>query len=130
MTRKKLLIIDDDLEMCAEISEILRDEGYEVDAVYDGVQGRDRLMQVPYDLVLLDLKIPGMNGFDVLVSIREQRIGVKVLVLSGRPLVKDMNGQPGVRDEEEAILRKADCVMSKPYDIVRVLSTIQELLAV
>jgi DNA-binding response OmpR family regulator len=129
MSKKKLLIIDDDVEMCEEISEILRDEGYDVGTVHDGLEGRALLLREHFDLVLLDIKIPGMNGFEVLNAIREANISVKVIVLSGRPMVKELSGKPSTYDEEEAILKKADSVMGKPYDIVKVLETTKKLLS-
>jgi CheY-like chemotaxis protein len=115
--------------MCEEISEILRDEGYDVSTVHDGLEGKNLLLREPFDLVLLDIKIPGMNGFEVLRAIRENNIAVKVIVLSGRPMVKELSGQPVTYDEEEIILKKSDSVMGKPYDIVKVLETTAKLLS-
>ncbi len=129
MSKKKLLIIDDDVEMCEEISEILRDEGYDVSTVHDGIEGRELLTREPFDLVLLDIKIPGMNGFEVLRSIRDENINVKVIVLSGRPMVKELSGQASDYDDEEMVLKKADSVMGKPYDITKVLETTKKLLS-
>jgi DNA-binding response OmpR family regulator len=127
--KKKLLIIDDDIEMCEEISDILRDEGYDVNMAHDGLEGKNMLFENAYDLVLLDIKIPGMNGFEVLKAVRENKINVKVIILSGRPMVKELSGQPASYDEEEVILRQADCIMGKPYDIVKVLKKTEELLS-
>jgi CheY-like chemotaxis protein len=129
MSKRKLLIIDDDVEMCDEISEILRDEGYDVKAVHDGLEGINTLLKEPFDLALLDIKIPGMNGFEVLNEIRGKNIKVKVIVLSGRPMVKELSGQPGTYDEEDVILKQADSVMGKPYDIVKVLEMVKKLLS-
>jgi two-component system OmpR family response regulator len=126
---KRILIIDDDEEMCAEMEEILHEEGYETFKAYDGVQGVKAIEDARYDLAILDLKLPKLNGYDVLKTIRNQGNHLKVLVLSGRPLsdplVKETSNY---NQDEEAILQMANAVLNKPFRIEDLLETIQKLL--
>lgn len=87
----KILLIDDDIELCDEISEILKDEGFIVDIVNDGKKGYEYVKKGGYDLVLLDLKIPVINGVEVLKKIKNDKIKVKVIILTGRPMGRDLD---------------------------------------
>lgn len=81
MTR--VLVIDDDVELCELLSEYLEGEGFAVDAVHDGNAGTERAVADEHDLVVLDVMLPGMNGFDVLRRIRESS-QVPVVMLTAR----------------------------------------------
>lgn len=130
MNASKLLIVDDDEEMCEEMGGVLRDEGYQVVALYNGLEGLAYLETQPCDILLLDLKTPGLTGFQVLQAVKERlQLSSKVIVLTGRPLVKpDPDLQPEVdKAEEERLLKLADAVINKPFDVETVLSVIQRL---
>jgi two-component system, OmpR family, response regulator CpxR len=79
----RILIIDDDVELCALVTEYLGSEGFKVEAVYDGERGLERALQDDYTLVVLDVMLPGMNGFDVLRRIRSSS-SLPVLLLTAR----------------------------------------------
>jgi DNA-binding response OmpR family regulator len=79
----RVLIVDDDLELCALLEERLRTENFIIDAVHDGPSGADRALSQDYSLVVLDLMLPGMNGLDVLRSIRARSF-LPVLILTAR----------------------------------------------
>ena len=79
----KILIIDDDEELCDLVSEYLTVEGFETEAVHDGVGGLEKAVSGDYDLAILDVMLPKMNGFDVLRSLREKS-GLPVLMLTAR----------------------------------------------
>lgn len=126
MTR--LLIIDDDEELCIELGEVLKEEGFGVDVVFDGHQGLEQFKEGQYDIVILDLKLPGLNGYAVLREIRKMAKPIKVLVLSGRPLGKPLMQEEGVsKDEEEKILSMADTVMNKPFMVEDFIQNIRAL---
>ncbi|MCB4791497.1 MAG: response regulator [Elusimicrobia bacterium] len=126
--KTKILVIDDDEEMCSELSEILKSEGYDVDSVNEGKQGKETAIKGGYSLILLDLKIPGITGFDILKAIRKSKVKAKVIVLSGRPMIKDLKKYVGnYNEEEENTLSLADAVINKPFDITAVLEKIKKL---
>jgi two-component system, OmpR family, response regulator CpxR len=79
----RILIIDDDVELCALVTEYLGSEGFKVEAVYDGERGLERALQDDHTLVVLDVMLPGMNGFDVLRRIRSSS-SLPVLLLTAR----------------------------------------------
>jgi two-component system response regulator CpxR len=78
-----ILVIDDDVELCSLVREYLEAEGFQVACVYNGEQGLERVAQDRPVLVVLDVMLPGMNGFDVLRRIRETS-STPVLLLTAR----------------------------------------------
>lgn len=79
----KVLIIDDDEELCDLVSEYLSAEGFETEAVHEGDAGLERAKNGNYDLAILDVMLPKMNGFDVLRNLRAQS-KLPVLMLTAR----------------------------------------------
>ena len=79
----KVLIIDDDEELCDLVSEYLTVEGFETTAVHDGETGLSRALSGDFDLAILDVMLPKINGFDVLKNLREKS-GLPVLMLTAR----------------------------------------------
>ena len=83
MADPKLLVIDDDVELCDLLSDYLRPEGFDVDVAHDGAAGLSQLQSGSYDFVILDVMLPGANGFEVLQRLRE-RSRVPVVMLTAR----------------------------------------------
>lgn len=79
----RILVIDDDVELCALVAEYLEPEGFQIESVYDGNRGLERAMSGDHRLVVLDVMLPGMNGFDVLRKIRNTS-KIPVLLLTAR----------------------------------------------
>jgi len=79
----RILVIDDDVELCALVGEYLEPEGFQVEAVYDGNRGLESALSGNYRLIVLDVMLPGMNGFDVLRKIRNAS-KIPVLLLTAR----------------------------------------------
>ncbi len=79
----KILIIDDDEELCELVSEYLTVEGFEISCVNDGSSGLERALSGDYDMAILDVMLPKMNGFDVLRNLREQS-KLPVIMLTAR----------------------------------------------
>ena len=73
-----ILVIDDDVDLCELLTDYLTPEGFQVEAVHDGERGADRALSGDHTLVVLDVMLPGISGFDVL---RRIRAGSKVPVL-------------------------------------------------
>src|SRR5438045_9657859 len=80
---ERILIIDDDVELCGMIAEYLRPEGFQVEAVHNGERGLQRALSKEHDLLLLDVMLPGMNGFDLLRQLRASA-DERVLLLPAR----------------------------------------------
>jgi len=79
----EVLLIDDDVELCELVSEYLGGEGFTVDAVHNGDSGLRRALEGGHDLVILDVMLPGLTGFEVLRKLRETS-AVPVLMLTAR----------------------------------------------
>ncbi|GAB4293410.1 MAG: response regulator transcription factor [Thiohalomonadaceae bacterium] len=78
-----ILLIDDDEGLCELLAEYLTGEGFTVQAVHDGAQGEARALAEPWDVIILDVMLPGMNGFDVLKRIKP-KTATPVLMLTAR----------------------------------------------
>lgn len=83
MANDKILIIDDDVELCSLVSEYLETEGFAVDSVYDGESGVEKALRQEHSLIVLDVMLPRLNGFEVLKKIRAAS-DVPVLMLTAR----------------------------------------------
>jgi len=79
----KILIIDDDEELCELVSEYLTVEGFDIESVNDGQSGLDRALSGDYEMAILDVMLPKMNGFDVLRNLREKS-KLPVIMLTAR----------------------------------------------
>ncbi|MEJ2455979.1 MAG: response regulator transcription factor [Candidatus Thiodiazotropha sp.] len=79
----KILLIDDDVALCELLTEYLAGEGFSVDSAHSGSEGVARALSAEWDAVVLDVMLPGMNGFDVLKQLQAQGVG-PVLMLTAR----------------------------------------------
>ena len=79
----RILVVDDDMDLCELLAKYLQREGFEVEMVHNGEQGVERAMSGDYTLIILDVMLPGLNGFDVLSNIR-RKSSVPVLMLTAR----------------------------------------------
>ncbi|MBZ0199852.1 MAG: response regulator [Ignavibacteriaceae bacterium] len=116
---ESILIVDDDINLCTLLKEELAEVGYDVDYVNNGVAVFDFLSRVKTDLVLLDLKMPGMDGFEVLKELQDRNINVKIIVLTAYADVKSAI--------DSAKMGASDFI-SKPYDFDELLITIRKVL--
>jgi len=78
-----VLIVDDEAGVRSALSGVLRDEGYGVDAVESGEACLDRVARAPYDVIILDIWLPGMDGLATLARLRERRVDSPVVMISG-----------------------------------------------
>jgi DNA-binding response OmpR family regulator len=80
---EQILVIDDDVELCELLAEYLAPEGFQTESVHDGETGLKSACSGNYDLIVLDVMLPGMNGFDVLRQLRV-KVGTPVVMLTAR----------------------------------------------
>ncbi|MBN2144423.1 MAG: sigma-54-dependent Fis family transcriptional regulator [Candidatus Aureabacteria bacterium] len=78
-----ILVVDDEEIMRNFLSDMLRDEGYEVQAVASGEEGINLLQKSDFDLVVTDLKMPGFSGIDVLKAVKQQNSNTYVIMITG-----------------------------------------------
>lgn len=119
---KKILLVDDDTELCEELSEILRDEGYLVRVVSDGKEGKKEIERFDYDLLILDFKMPGLNGIEILKQIKGKSPACKFFLISGKPHLERTI-------EEEKLTHLVDGIMQKPFDVESLLQAISSALS-
>jgi len=117
-TRKRILIVDDDPSIRYMLGRILRDEGYDALAAADGREGLKIAADGEVDLVLLDLKMPGMNGQETLKQLAVLRPGLPVVIMTANPGLAFEGG-----------LGEVSALLQKPLDFPMLLETIDKLLA-
>jgi DNA-binding response OmpR family regulator len=115
----RILIVEDEPALVLTLSDRLRAEGYEVEAAETGDLGLRRAREGSFDLVLLDVALPGKNGFDVLRDMRQQKIATPVLMLTAR-------GQ--VLDRVLGLKLGADDYLPKPFDATELVARIEAVL--
>jgi DNA-binding NtrC family response regulator len=116
----KILVVDDEKNICRMISNILKEEGYKVDKAYDGEQAVRKVKARGYNLVLLDYKLPGIDGINVLKEIQLIEPSLKVIMISayGSPTIKSMAKKLGVYR-----------FLDKPFDLNRLVRVVKDALA-
>ena len=83
MPKPRVLIVDDETNIVSSLHGILEDEGYQIDTADDGVEALEHVQSDPPDLVLLDIWLPGMDGIEVLKTIKTYHPEIEVLIMSG-----------------------------------------------
>ncbi len=118
--KNRILVVDDEEALRTVLSTELSSEGYEVSTAADGSEAIDLVKGNNFDLVLLDIKMPNVDGFEVLKYVKENKPDIKVIMLTG------------FADLKNAIESKrlgAEDFVSKPYDLVDLLTTIERVLS-
>lgn len=117
--QKRILIVDDDDEIRDLLEFDVSQSGYFVDTASDGMEGLHKALNNTYDLILLDVMMPKMNGFDVCKNIRQAKLAIPVLMLTAKGTIDD---------KTEGFDCGADDYLVKPFDIQEVLLRIRVLL--
>jgi len=81
---RRVLVIDDDVGLCELVAEYLEPEGYRVEAVHDGEAGVERALSGEHELAVLDVMLPGINGFEVLRRVRARSSRLPIVMLTAR----------------------------------------------
>ena len=114
----RLLIVEDEKELCDTIAKTLYQAGYEVDTCYDGDEALDYILAENYDLIVLDLNLPGTDGMDILKELRKENEETKVLILSARSQIVD---------KVEGLDAGANDYMEKPFHLQELEARIHNL---
>jgi DNA-binding response OmpR family regulator len=115
---QKVLLVEDEPGLAMTLSDLLNAEGYDVKAVADGQKGLVLACTGEFDLILLDVMLPGMNGFDVCKDLRRRGIHTPILMLTAR-------GE--VEDRVKGLNLGADDYLPKPFAIPELLARLQAL---
>ena len=115
-TRRRVLIVEDEPGLVLTLSDRLKSEGYEVGAASDGPAGLERATREKWDLILLDVMLPGASGFDVCRDIRQKGVQTPVIMLTAR-------GQ--VLDKVLGLKLGADDYLTKPFDMLELTARIE-----
>ncbi len=114
----QILLVEDELSLSRAIKRILEKHGYVVDAVYDGESAVDYACEASYNLIILDVMLPRLNGFEVIKTLREKNNNAPVLMLTARSAISDkVNG----------LNSGADDYMTKPFDTEELLARVAAL---
>jgi len=114
----RVLVVEDEVHLAAAITDGLQAEGFDVDAVHDGIDGLWRAREGSYDAIVLDVLLPGMNGYRVCKTLREEGVWTPILILTAKD---------GEYDEAEALDTGADDFLSKPFSFVVLLARLRAL---
>lgn len=115
----RLLIVEDEKRLAISLARGLTAEGFAVDVVHDGLEGLHRASDGAYDLVVLDIMLPGMNGYRVCGALRAAGHEVPILMLTAKD---------GEYDEAEGLDTGADDYLTKPFSYVVLVARIRALL--
>ena len=119
MQKPTLLLLEDDTNLNETICEYLEENGYDIDGIYDGYDAEDRIYENDYDLLLLDVNTPGINGFEVLKNAREQGIKTPAIYITSLNSVDDL---------EQGFESGCDDYIRKPFELKELLIRIETLI--
>ncbi len=85
----RILIVEDEAAVARQIASALTEAGHDPKAVHDGEAALDEVRKTPFDLIVLDIRLPGIDGFQVLQRLRKQHLASRVLLLTARGAVDD-----------------------------------------
>lgn len=114
----KILIVEDEISLANALEHILREDGHFIDRVGDGLSALEYIYGFSYDLILLDVMLPKMDGFTVVRQMREKKISTPVLILTARTAVPD---------KVVGLNAGADDYMEKPFDPAELLARVHAM---
>jgi len=114
--QRRILVVEDEPGLVLTLTDRLKSEGYEVDAVGDGPAGLSRATDQRFDVILLDVMLPGASGFDVCRDLRQRGVNTPVIMLTAR-------GQ--VFDKVLGLKLGADDYLTKPFDMLELTARIE-----
>ncbi|SFV71118.1 Two-component system response regulator DccR [hydrothermal vent metagenome] len=115
----KILLLEDDANLNETITEFLAEKGHEIISVYDGYEGQEKLYESKYDLLLLDVNTPHINGFELLKEAREQEVFAPAIFITSLSSVDDL---------EKGFNAGCDDYIRKPFILKELLIRVETLL--
>ncbi|MCA9740733.1 MAG: response regulator transcription factor [Deferribacteres bacterium] len=115
----RVLVVEDEKDVASFVGKVLRQEKHAVDIAYDGKSGEDKALSESYDLILLDIMLPGKDGLSVLRALRDEGLRTPVLILSAR-------GE--VHDRVKGLDLGADDYLAKPFAVAELRARVRSLL--
>jgi len=115
----KILIIEDEKLLADSLKAVLKNKGFQVEAVYDGITGADYAELGIYDLLILDVMMPGLDGYQVARKVRAKHCSTPILMLTAKS---------DLEDRIEGLNAGADYYLTKPFDTRELLACINALL--
>ncbi len=118
---KSILVVDDEKAISFALEHLMKAEGYDVSTVGDGLQAIDTVNQTHPDLILLDVSLPGRDGYEVCQTIRSssQTRDVKIVMMSARS--RDI-------EIEKGLAMGANAYLTKPFSLVSIAQTVRDML--
>lgn len=114
----KLLLVEDQERMALALCEILRQERYEVDYCCDGIEGLEAIKSGIYDIVILDVMLPGMDGYEIAKNVRKSGINIPILMLTAKTELDD---------KVKGLDSGADDYLTKPFMVKELLARLRAL---
>ncbi len=114
----KILIVEDEHKIANSIKKGLEQEGYTADVAYDGVEGYDLAASEPYDIIILDLMLPGIDGIEIIKKLRQENIHIPILILTAKSQLED---------KVEGLNLGADDYLVKPFAFAELLARLKAL---
>ena len=115
----RILIVEDEKLLANSLRAVLEKKGFDVEVAYDGESGEEYALLGVYDLLILDVMMPKVNGYELARQVRAKRLGVPILMLTARS---------GLEDRIEGLNAGADYYLTKPFDIRELLACVNALL--
>ena len=115
----KILMVEDERLLADSVKALLEKRGFDVECVYDGLSGAEYAQLGIYDLLILDVMMPGMDGYQVAKRVRAKRCAAPILMLTARS---------GLEDRIEGLNAGADYYLPKPFDARELLACVNALL--
>ncbi len=115
----RILLVEDEVSLAKSLKKILEHHNYNVDMVHNGLEVLDYIKTYSYDIVILDIMLPGIDGVNVLRQIREINLNIKIIMLTAKDLTED---------KVYALDLGADDYMTKPFSSSELLARIRTLL--
>ncbi|OGM14251.1 DNA-binding response regulator [Candidatus Woesebacteria bacterium RIFCSPLOWO2_01_FULL_39_23] len=114
----RLLLVEDEKKLALSLKKALESESFAVDTAYDGEDALDKATFEPYDLIVLDIGLPKINGFEVTKKLREEKVPTPILMLTAKDTISD---------KVKGLNMGADDYLPKPFDFDELLARIRAL---